>query len=205
MLLTKKRNKYRFLLGKMGQSLPTPDCEPSVCPLCHSICRNPTALRCKHIFCYCCIQELWSGSPTGPYYCPECKEEYKTLPVGFKRDTTASPWRHDAPAHTRTTAATGNFPNSPDTSAHAQLGWGQRFRGLFITPLLLQNVPSVTKRFTTQTVYFKRKNPLQREFNIGPILIGPSTLRSVCSVWFINGERFPVPRRNKYIPGWLAD
>uniref|UniRef100_A0AAZ3Q6E1 Uncharacterized protein n=1 Tax=Oncorhynchus tshawytscha TaxID=74940 RepID=A0AAZ3Q6E1_ONCTS len=79
----------------MGQSLPTPDCEPSVCPLCHGFCRNPTALRCKHIFCYCCIQELWSGSPTGPYYCPECKEEYKTLPVGFKRDTTASPWRHE--------------------------------------------------------------------------------------------------------------
>nr|XP_046200271.1 tripartite motif-containing protein 16 [Oncorhynchus gorbuscha] len=106
----------------MGQSLPTPDCEPSVCPLCHGICRNPTALRCKHVFCYCCIQELWSGSPTGPYYCPECKEEYKTLPVGFKRDTTASPWRHDAPAHTRTTAATGRG-NEEDVIEINSAGW----------------------------------------------------------------------------------
>uniref|UniRef100_A0AAZ3Q693 Uncharacterized protein n=1 Tax=Oncorhynchus tshawytscha TaxID=74940 RepID=A0AAZ3Q693_ONCTS len=139
----------------MGQSLPTPDCEPSVCPLCHGFCRNPTALRCKHIFCYCCIQELWSGSPTGPYYCPECKEEYKTLPVGFKRDTTASPWRHEAPARTRTTAATGNFPNSPDTSAHS----GDRKRPATSSSSANQNTSSDVELSTTPT----KEKPVEAE------------------------------------------
>ncbi|KAK6317772.1 hypothetical protein J4Q44_G00110630 [Coregonus suidteri] len=106
----------------MGASLDTPSCEPPVCSLCHGICRNPPALRCKHFFCYCCIQELWSGSPTGPYYCPECKEEYNTLPFGFKRDTTARPWRDEAPAHTRTTAATGRA-NEEEVIEINPLGW----------------------------------------------------------------------------------
>lgn len=164
MLLThtqqQKTNIYVILLGKMGQSMPTPDCEPSVCPLCHRKCRSPTALRCQHVFCYCCIQELWSSSPTGPYFCPECREEYSTLPFGFKRDTTASPWRDEALACTRT----GNFPYSPHSSAHAQIGWGQGLQGgLFITQILLQNVSSVTKRVASQTVYFKPENILQRK------------------------------------------
>uniref|UniRef100_A0A674E5Q1 Si:dkey-29p10.4 n=1 Tax=Salmo trutta TaxID=8032 RepID=A0A674E5Q1_SALTR len=105
----------------MGQSMPTPDCELSVCPLCHRKCRSPTSLRCQHVFCYCCIQELWSSSPTGPYFCPECREEYKTLPFGFKRDTTASPWRDEARACTRT--ATESRANEEDVIEINPVGW----------------------------------------------------------------------------------
>ncbi|XP_052008622.1 E3 ubiquitin/ISG15 ligase TRIM25-like [Xyrauchen texanus] len=54
--------------------------KPLKCPLCHEECRNQVTLRCEHTFCQDCIGELWSGSPTGPYYCPECKYEYKELP-----------------------------------------------------------------------------------------------------------------------------
>uniref|UniRef100_A0A4W5P4F5 Si:dkey-29p10.4 n=1 Tax=Hucho hucho TaxID=62062 RepID=A0A4W5P4F5_9TELE len=104
----------------MGQSLQTPDRESPVCPLCHRICRNPTALKCKHIFCYCCIQELWSGSPTGPYYCPECREEYRTLPFGLQRDTTASPWRDEVFPHT---GATEGRANEEDVIEINPLGW----------------------------------------------------------------------------------
>uniref|UniRef100_A0A3P8ZLT5 Uncharacterized protein n=1 Tax=Esox lucius TaxID=8010 RepID=A0A3P8ZLT5_ESOLU len=91
----------------MGASLETPARNPPVCPLCHCVFRNPTALRCKHCFCYGCIKELWSGSPYGPYFCPECKEEYKKLPIGFDIDTTARRGRDEEPTHSRTPAATG--------------------------------------------------------------------------------------------------
>ncbi|XP_063052099.1 tripartite motif-containing protein 16 isoform X2 [Engraulis encrasicolus] len=51
----------------------------STCPLCHNECRNQTTLRCRHRFCEGCIYELWSSSQSGPYYCPECKQEYRKL------------------------------------------------------------------------------------------------------------------------------
>ncbi|KAI7802733.1 E3 ubiquitin/ISG15 ligase TRIM25 [Triplophysa rosa] len=54
--------------------------KPVKCPLCHEDCRNQVTLTCKHSFCQRCIGEIWSVSPTGPYYCPECKYEYKHLP-----------------------------------------------------------------------------------------------------------------------------
>ncbi|KAL0968703.1 hypothetical protein UPYG_G00270470 [Umbra pygmaea] len=91
----------------MGASLDTPVREPPVCPLCHFVCRDPKALTCKHCFCYRCISELWSASPSGPYYCPECKEEYKTLPRGFDNHTYVRPRRDETPRNTHTAAATG--------------------------------------------------------------------------------------------------
>lgn len=50
------------------------------CPLCYEECREQVTLRCNHSFCRACIRELWSGSQTGPYYCPECRYEYQNLP-----------------------------------------------------------------------------------------------------------------------------
>uniref|UniRef100_A0A8C9S2F9 E3 ubiquitin/ISG15 ligase TRIM25-like n=1 Tax=Scleropages formosus TaxID=113540 RepID=A0A8C9S2F9_SCLFO len=71
----------------MGGSLGSPSDGPTpVCPLCHEECRRPTRLRCGHCFCHGCIQELWSGSPTGPYYCPECRDEYGKLPAFGSRE-----------------------------------------------------------------------------------------------------------------------
>ncbi|KAL2093965.1 hypothetical protein ACEWY4_011277 [Coilia grayii] len=63
----------------MGASLDTQGRARGTCPLCHNECRNPTTLRCRHRFCEGCIYELWSGSQSGPYYCPECKQEYRKL------------------------------------------------------------------------------------------------------------------------------
>ncbi|XP_062403058.1 E3 ubiquitin/ISG15 ligase TRIM25 [Sardina pilchardus] len=68
----------------MGATLDTParvraSVSCSVCPLCHNECKKPTTLRCRHRFCEGCIGELWSGSQSGPYYCPECKQEYRKL------------------------------------------------------------------------------------------------------------------------------
>ncbi|KAL1256703.1 hypothetical protein QQF64_012248 [Cirrhinus molitorella] len=54
--------------------------KPLKCPLCHEDCREQVTLTCTHSFCRACIRELWSGSPTGPYYCPECRYEYQHLP-----------------------------------------------------------------------------------------------------------------------------
>ncbi|XP_043120301.1 E3 ubiquitin/ISG15 ligase TRIM25 isoform X2 [Puntigrus tetrazona] len=54
--------------------------KPLKCPLCHEECREQVTLACAHSFCRVCIRELWSGSRTGPYYCPECRYEYQHLP-----------------------------------------------------------------------------------------------------------------------------
>ncbi|ROI15057.1 E3 ubiquitin/ISG15 ligase TRIM25 [Anabarilius grahami] len=54
--------------------------KPLKCPLCHEDCRDQVSLGCGHSFCKACISELWSGSNTGPYYCPECRYEYQQLP-----------------------------------------------------------------------------------------------------------------------------
>lgn len=54
--------------------------KPLKCPLCHEDCREQVTLGCGHSFCRVCISELWSGSDTGPYYCPECRYEYQQLP-----------------------------------------------------------------------------------------------------------------------------
>nr|XP_055030733.1 E3 ubiquitin/ISG15 ligase TRIM25 [Misgurnus anguillicaudatus] len=54
--------------------------KPQKCPLCHEDCRNQVTLTCKHSFCQGCISEIWSVSRAGPYYCPECRYEYKQLP-----------------------------------------------------------------------------------------------------------------------------
>ncbi|KAJ8336622.1 hypothetical protein SKAU_G00378420 [Synaphobranchus kaupii] len=71
-------------MSSMGASQDTLS-EPTQCPLCSRKCQEPTPLRCGHRFCLACIQEVWSGSPTGPYYCPECREEYGKLPAFGKR------------------------------------------------------------------------------------------------------------------------
>ncbi|XP_022541805.2 tripartite motif-containing protein 14 isoform X2 [Astyanax mexicanus] len=62
----------------MGSSMDKP--AAGTCPLCLRECRNHVTLGCRHRFCQGCIGELWSGSATGPYYCPECKYEYTELP-----------------------------------------------------------------------------------------------------------------------------
>ncbi|KAM6960652.1 tripartite motif-containing protein 16 [Aplochiton taeniatus] len=66
----------------MGASLDTPAQKTTVCRLCHGLYRDPVTLKCNHRFCKRCIGDLWSGSATGPYFCPEwrCKTEYTTLP-----------------------------------------------------------------------------------------------------------------------------
>ncbi|KAL7878904.1 hypothetical protein AOLI_G00098780 [Acnodon oligacanthus] len=64
----------------MGSSLDKPTGHPGICPVCHHECRNQITLGCRHRFCQGCIGELWSGSSTGPYYCPECKYEYLEPP-----------------------------------------------------------------------------------------------------------------------------
>ncbi|KAI1889969.1 hypothetical protein AGOR_G00168380 [Albula goreensis] len=75
----------------MGASLETPVGVPPDCSLCNNQCRDPTSLRCGHCFCLACIQEVWSSSLTGPYYCPECREEYRKLPAfGRNRSPSAS-------------------------------------------------------------------------------------------------------------------
>ncbi|XP_062318488.1 tripartite motif-containing protein 14 [Osmerus eperlanus] len=65
--------------------------ESFLCPLCHNVYRNPFTLKCRHCFCKGCIGELWSDSANGPYYCPECQDEYRTLP--FERET-VKPLKH---------------------------------------------------------------------------------------------------------------
>ncbi|XP_042599871.1 E3 ubiquitin/ISG15 ligase TRIM25-like isoform X2 [Cyprinus carpio] len=54
--------------------------KPLKCPLCYEECREQVTLACAHSFCRACIRELWSGSQTGPYYCPECRYEYQSMP-----------------------------------------------------------------------------------------------------------------------------
>uniref|UniRef100_A0A671SE77 E3 ubiquitin/ISG15 ligase TRIM25-like n=1 Tax=Sinocyclocheilus anshuiensis TaxID=1608454 RepID=A0A671SE77_9TELE len=54
--------------------------KPLKCPLCYEECREQVTLACAHSFCRTCIRELWSGSQTGPYYCPECRYECQHLP-----------------------------------------------------------------------------------------------------------------------------
>ncbi len=61
---------------KMGASHD----KPLKCPLCYQECREQVTLACTHSFCRVCISELWSGSQTGPYFCPECRYEYQHLP-----------------------------------------------------------------------------------------------------------------------------
>lgn len=69
---------------KMGAKLDTPArVRGPVCPLCHCECKNPTVLKCRHRFCEECIGELWSGSLSGPVFCPECKQEYRKLTDAF--------------------------------------------------------------------------------------------------------------------------
>ncbi|KAG5273783.1 hypothetical protein AALO_G00155460 [Alosa alosa] len=77
----------------MGATLDTPArVRASVCPLCHNECKKPTTLRCRHRFCEGCIGELWSGSQSGPYYCPECKQEYRKLNEAlWDTETSTSP------------------------------------------------------------------------------------------------------------------
>lgn len=66
------------------------------CPLCHEECRDQVTLGCGHSFCQSCIRELWSGSRTGPYYCPDCRYEYQQLPDYTDRasTSTATPSTH---------------------------------------------------------------------------------------------------------------
>lgn len=63
---------------KMGASLDT----PAECPVCKQQKSELVILECKHQFCQRCIEDLWSATPDGPYYCPEsrCKREFRTLP-----------------------------------------------------------------------------------------------------------------------------
>ncbi|XP_076842130.1 tripartite motif-containing protein 14 [Brachyhypopomus gauderio] len=64
----------------MGSSLDKPAGSQHICPLCHHECRNRVQLGCDHSFCQGCIGELWSGSSSGPYYCPECNYEHREPP-----------------------------------------------------------------------------------------------------------------------------
>ncbi|XP_026864635.2 E3 ubiquitin/ISG15 ligase TRIM25 [Electrophorus electricus] len=64
----------------MGSNLDKTAGPQPICPLCHHECRNRITLGCNHSFCQGCIGELWSGSSTGPYYCPECNYEHRKLP-----------------------------------------------------------------------------------------------------------------------------
>lgn len=69
------------LMGnQMGSSLDKPSGSPGICPLCHRECRNQITLGCRHRFCQGCIGELWSGSTSGPYFCPECRYEHTEWP-----------------------------------------------------------------------------------------------------------------------------
>nr|XP_015224085.1 PREDICTED: E3 ubiquitin/ISG15 ligase TRIM25-like [Lepisosteus oculatus] len=78
-------------MAKMGAALERLGVQPE-CPLCHRECRQPTTLRCGHLFCQGCIQEVWSTSQTGPYYCPECRAEYRKLPaLGGEREQPSAP------------------------------------------------------------------------------------------------------------------
>ncbi|KAG7468619.1 hypothetical protein MATL_G00145080 [Megalops atlanticus] len=97
-------------MASMGASLDTDVGVPPKCPLCHQECADPTALRCGHCFCLACIQEVWSSSPTGPYYCPECREEYRKLPA-FGR-------RADGPSTSAEHGAQGRRPSSPQGRAN---------------------------------------------------------------------------------------
>uniref|UniRef100_A0A3B1KL34 Si:dkey-29p10.4 n=1 Tax=Astyanax mexicanus TaxID=7994 RepID=A0A3B1KL34_ASTMX len=81
----------------MGSSMDKP--AAGTCPLCLRECRNHVTLGCRHRFCQGCIGELWSGSATGPYYCPECKYEYTELPdfggpYGASTSTAAAAYRN---------------------------------------------------------------------------------------------------------------
>uniref|UniRef100_A0A8B9HYR2 Si:dkey-29p10.4 n=1 Tax=Astyanax mexicanus TaxID=7994 RepID=A0A8B9HYR2_ASTMX len=83
----------------MGSSMDKP--AAGTCPLCLRECRNHVTLGCRHRFCQGCIGELWSGSATGPYYCPECKYEYTELPdlggpYGASTSTAAAAYRSTA-------------------------------------------------------------------------------------------------------------
>ncbi|XP_048829022.1 E3 ubiquitin/ISG15 ligase TRIM25 [Brienomyrus brachyistius] len=74
-------------MAGMGAAMETAaDVRPPTCPVCGHSCSEPSTLRCGHCFCTNCIQELWSGSPTGPYYCPECRDEYRKLPAFARED-----------------------------------------------------------------------------------------------------------------------
>ncbi|XP_059420863.1 E3 ubiquitin/ISG15 ligase TRIM25-like [Carassius carassius] len=71
--------------------------KPLKCPLCFEECREQVTLACSHSFCRACIRELWSGSQTGPYYCPECRYEYQHLPdytdgASTSTDTSNTHW-----------------------------------------------------------------------------------------------------------------
>ncbi|KAK7160108.1 hypothetical protein R3I93_007919 [Phoxinus phoxinus] len=70
--------------------------KPLKCPLCHEDCRDQVTLGCGHSFCRVCIRELWSGSDTGPYFCPECRYEYQQLPdyTDGASTSTATPNTH---------------------------------------------------------------------------------------------------------------
>ncbi|XP_067275100.1 tripartite motif-containing protein 14 [Pseudorasbora parva] len=80
--------------------------KPLKCPLCHEECVDQVTLGCSHSFCQSCIRELWSGSNTGPYYCPECRYEYQHLPdytdgASTSTATPNTPWAFAKKLHGR--------------------------------------------------------------------------------------------------------
>ncbi|KAJ8272070.1 hypothetical protein COCON_G00109290 [Conger conger] len=104
-------------MTSMGASLDTPFKKTPECPLCLKECRDPTSLPCGHCFCLICIQEVWSGSLTGPYYCPECREEYRKLPAFWRR--TRGPFTPTDGAHRNRQSTTSDCSDGemPSTSA----------------------------------------------------------------------------------------
>ncbi|KAL4630322.1 tripartite motif-containing protein 14-like isoform X1 [Arapaima gigas] len=141
-------------MARMGASESTSSSSPiPECPLCYRLCQQPVRLRCGHCFCHECIQELWSGSPTGPYYCPECREEYGNLPA-FAMNAHAD----RSPAETPTRAAASgddqqpSFSTSPSSSGSQQLGKrsaGATSEPVHKRPARGQNLPSASSNIST--------------------------------------------------------
>ncbi|XP_023683107.2 E3 ubiquitin/ISG15 ligase TRIM25 [Paramormyrops kingsleyae] len=106
-------------MAGMGASMETPADVPSPkCPVCGHNCREPSTLRCGHRFCKDCIQELWSCSPTGPYYCPECRDEYRKLPAFAIEDEDPQRNVTERPFESSASPASSATPSGPTVICH---------------------------------------------------------------------------------------
>ncbi|XP_061569775.1 NACHT, LRR and PYD domains-containing protein 12-like isoform X4 [Cololabis saira] len=53
--------------------------QPSCCPLCQDVLKDPVSSSCGHWFCRCCMSSYWDQSaPPGPSSCPQCGKRSRT-------------------------------------------------------------------------------------------------------------------------------
>ncbi|XP_041823960.1 NACHT, LRR and PYD domains-containing protein 12-like isoform X2 [Melanotaenia boesemani] len=59
--------------------------QPSCCPLCRGVLKDPVSTSCGHWFCRHCISSYWDQSASlGSFYCPQCGKTSSQADVGLQ-------------------------------------------------------------------------------------------------------------------------